>query len=142
MSLMLFVISMSGALCWGLAPVFGKLGLANITPLDGLAARTVVTLSFLLVWVIASNGFTRIAAISSQDWFYLGIEAFLATLAGDLAYYAALKWGGAGVSAVVFAVSPIFTVWLSKIVFQEVFTWVQLCGVAMVAVGVFLVFTG
>lgn len=142
MTIALFAVSLGGALCWGLAPIFGKLGLNNISPLDGLAARTIITLTFLLIWVIASNGFLRIATIPSKDWFYLGAEAFLATLAGDLAYYAALKWGGAGVSAVVFAVSPIFTIWLSNLVFQESFSKLQLCGVAMVTIGVLLVFTG
>ena len=141
MTVALFAVSLGGAICWGLAPIFGKLGLNNVNPLDGLAARTLVTLSFLLVWLVLSNGFLRILAIPSKDWFFLGMEAFLATLAGDLASYAALKWGGAGVSAVVFAVSPVFTIWLSNLVFQEAFSKLQLCGGAMVAIGVLLVFT-
>ena len=142
MTISLFLISLSGALCWGVAPIFGKLGLANIHPLDGLAARTVVTLTFLAMWIVLSKGFMRIIAIPPQEWLYLGIEAFLATLAGDLAYYAALKWGEAGVSAVVFAVSPVFTIWLSNIVFKEAFSVIQMWGVGMVAIGVLLVFSG
>lgn len=141
MTLSLFVISLFGAICWGIAPVFGKLGLANINPLDGLAARTIVTLAFLLCWLIVSNGFPRLLAVPSRDWFYLSLEAFLATLAGDLAYYAALKWGGAGVSAVVLSASPVFTVWLSKLILHESFTLLQLLGIVMVAVGVLLVAT-
>ncbi|NMB11191.1 MAG: EamA family transporter [Firmicutes bacterium] len=142
MTLGLFAVSLFGAVCWGLAPIFGKLGLNTINPLDGLAARTIITLAFLLLWLVVSNGFPRILAVSSRDWFYLSLEAFLATLAGDLAYYAALKWGGAGVSAVVLSASPVFTVWLSTVIFQESFTILQLIGVVMVAIGVLLVASG
>ena len=142
MTLSLFAITLFGAICWGLAPIFGKIGLGNISPLDGLAARTIVTLAFLLFWLVVSNGFPRILAVPSRDWFYLSLEAFLATLAGDLAYFAALKWGGAGVSAVVLSASPVFTVWLSNLILHESFTLLQLFGVIMVAVGVLLVASG
>jgi len=142
MTLGLLVVTFFGAVCWGLAPIFGKLGLSNINPLDGLVARTIITLAFLLVWLIVTNGFHRLLIISSGDWFYLSLEAFLATLAGDLAYYAALKWGGAGISAVILSVSPVFTLALSNLVFDESFTHPQLLGIIMVAVGVLLVASG
>lgn len=38
-----FILAILGAICWGIAPMFGKVGLKGIHPLDGLAARTVVT---------------------------------------------------------------------------------------------------
>ncbi len=142
MSISLILISLSGAVCWGLAPIFGKLGLSSVEPMDGLAARTMITLAFLLSWLVLTNGFTRVWAIPSKDWLNLGMEAFFATLAGDLAYYAALKWGGAGVSAVVFAVSPVITIGLSNLVFQEAFTLLQIVGVIMVGFGILLVVTG
>ncbi|NLJ85621.1 MAG: EamA family transporter [Firmicutes bacterium] len=142
MSISLILISLSGAVCWGLAPIFGKLGLSSVEPMDGLAARTMITLAFLLSWLVLTNGFARVWAIPSKDWLNLGMEAFFATLAGDLAYYAALKWGGAGVSAVVFAVSPVITIGLSNLVFQEAFTLLQIVGVIMVGFGILLVVTG
>lgn len=35
-------LGLAGAFCWGLAPIFGKLGLRDVHPMDGLAARTTV----------------------------------------------------------------------------------------------------
>lgn len=135
-------LGLAGAFCWGLAPIFGKLGLRDVHPMDGLAARTTVTLAFLLMWVLTTRGLDRIASISSMDWFYLSLEAFLATLAGDLAYYAALKQGGAGTSAVILSVSPVITVWLGSMFLQEGLSTRQLVGVALVALGVLFVAAG
>lgn len=136
------VVALLGAVCWGLAPIFGKMGLRNIQPLDGLVARTVITALFLMLWVLGSGGFRRIASLPAQDWFFLSVEAFFATLAGDLAYFAALKWGSAGVVAVILAAAPIITVWAAGVFLQEAFSPLKLLGALLVVIGVILVGSG
>ncbi|MBX6376940.1 MAG: EamA family transporter [Clostridia bacterium] len=138
MSIKVFLVALFGALCWGLAPVFGKLGLRDVHPVDGLAARTVVTLAFVSGWLVASGRLHHLCALSCRDWFFLGLEAFLATLAGDLAYYVALKMGGAGYTAVVLAASPVVTLWFSYLMLHEDFSPLQVFGAAMVVFGVLL----
>lgn len=133
------VVALIGAACWGIAPVFGKLGLRNVHPMDGLTARTVITLSVLVVWVVSTGALKRLKTIGPDGWFHLGMEAFLATLAGDLAYYAALKWGKAGHAAVILSVSPVITAWAAHAFLREPFTTLQIVGIALVAVGVILV---
>src|SRR5690625_4454146 len=113
------VVGLIGAICWGIAPVFGKLGLENVHPMDGLAARTAITLAFILIWLFATGGMMRLREISGVSWFHLGIEAFLATLAGDLAYYAALKWGSVGMAAVTLSAAPIITISFARIMLGE-----------------------
>lgn len=133
------LVALFGAACWGIAPIFGKLGLRDVHPMDGLAARTAVTLSVLLVWVLTTGALRRLKTIGPEGWFHLGIEAFLATLAGDLAYYAALKWGNAGHAAVILSVSPVITAWAAHLFLGESFTHVQIVGIVLVAAGVVLV---
>jgi len=47
-----------------------------------------------------------------RGWFFLAIEAFFATFAGDLAYYAAIKGDDIGQTALVLAASPVITLWI------------------------------
>lgn len=122
--------------------MFGKLGLEKLNPVDGLAARTLVTLGFVIAWLIGSGRLQRLFVISGTEWAYLGAEAFFAALAGDLAYYAALKWGTAGVTAVALSLSPLLTLWLSSVVLKESFTLVQVAGSLLVMVGMALVMSG
>lgn len=135
-------LALLGALCWGIAPVFGKLGLEKLNPVDGLAARTLVTLLFVAVWLAGSGRISRIISISGTEWAYLGAEAFFAALAGDLAYYAALKWGTAGVTAVALSLSPLITLWLSSVLLKESFTLIQVAGSLLVMIGMALVMAG
>lgn len=136
------LLGLLGALCWGIAPVFGKLGLRDIHPVDGLVARTIVTMTFILAWMVGAGRTARLAEIAPIDWLYLGLEAFLATLAGDLFYYLALKWGTAGGAAVALSVSPVFTVWVSSLFLHEPYTWTQMIGALLVALGILLVAVG
>lgn len=136
------VVGLIGAICWGIAPVFGKLGLENVHPMDGLAARTAITLAFILIWLFATGGMMRLREISGVSWFHLGIEAFLATLAGDLAYYAALKWGSVGMAAVTLSAAPIITISFARIMLGEAMSFVQVAGVVLVTVGIVLVAVG
>ncbi|BAS25902.1 transporter [Limnochorda pilosa] len=133
-----YVVALFGAACWGIAPIFGKLGLRNVHPADGLAARSLVTLLFMAGWVLLGGRARQVCAISCRDWFFLGAEAFLATLAGDLAYYAALKWGAAGQAAVVLAASPLVTVGLSRWILHEEMHAHQVLGALLVVAGLVL----
>ena len=138
----LLLISLLGALCWGLAPIFGKIGLRHVDPLDGLVARTLITLGFILLWILATGRLHRIVLISYRDWLFLGVEAFLATLAGDLAYYAALKWGHASVVSVLLATSPVVTIWAAEAFLHESLTPTQIWGTVLVLAGMLLVVNG
>lgn len=136
------VLGLIGAICWGIAPVFGKLGLESVHPMDGLAARTAITLAFILLWLLATGGLPRLQNISGVAWLHLGIEAFLATLAGDLAYYAAIKWGSVSVAAVTLAASPVVTVSVARVMLGEALSVLQVAGVILVTVGIVLVALG
>lgn len=129
-----------GALCWGIAPAFGKIGLKGVNPIDGLAARTVITAILVFGCFFASGGAERISSISARCWFFLAMEAFLATFAGDLAYYAAIKWGDIGKTALILSISPLITLWLGWQFMGEYITPLQLVGAIFIVTG--MVFVG
>lgn len=135
-------LALLGMVCWGLAPLFAKAGLRHLAPLDGLVARSLVTLTFIFAWALAAGSFRRLGTLSAQEWALLGSEAMLATLAGDLAYFAAIKQGSPGVIAVVLSASPVITVWAAGLFMGERFSPAQWWGTLLVMAGVVLVAAG
>lgn len=134
-----FLLALYAAFCWGLAPLFGKVGLRGVNPADALAARTLVTVCFVWGWFIARGDWGKIATISPRGWFFLSLEAFFATFAGDLAYYAAIKFGDIGQTGLVLAASPLVTLCVGSWFLQEQLTAHKLLGAALIVVGIILV---
>ncbi|HBF39409.1 MAG TPA: transporter [Firmicutes bacterium] len=134
-----FLIALFGAVCWGLAPLFGKVGLRGVNPIDGIVARTAITVLFVGGWAAANGSFSRLSAIPTKRWMYLAIEAFFATFAGDLAYYASIKRGDIGQTSLVLASSPLITMWVGWYFLGESLTFSKIAGAAFIIIGVILV---
>lgn len=134
-----FMLALFAALCWGLAPLFGKLGLRGVHPLNGLGARTLITCFFVLGWILANGSLKHLADISPRSWFFIAIEAFLATFAGDLAYYAAIKWGDISQAGLVLAASPLITLWAGWRFLGESMPPVKVLGASFIVIGIILV---
>lgn len=135
-----FFMALFGALCWGMAPAFGKIGLKGINPLDGLAARTVITAILVFgFFFVSGGGLERLSSISARCWFFLALEAFLATFAGDLAYYAAIKSGDIGKTALILSISPLITLWLGWQFMGEYITPLQLVGAILIVTGIIFI---
>lgn len=133
------IFALLGAICWGIAPLFGKVGLRGINPMDGLVARTIITVFLVTGIFIQRGGLASLRIIPGRRWFYLAIEAFLATFAGDLAYYIALKKGMIGQTALIMASAPLITVWAGWFFLNEVLSPVKLFGAALIIIGVVLI---
>ena len=137
--LFVFLLSIFGMICWGLAPVFGKIGLSNATPLAGLALRTYISTAILTVWLIFSGTFPQIKQIPIKSWLFIGIEGILATLVGDLAYYAALKYGKVSFVTLVMSCSPLVSVTAAILFLNEEITAVKLAGGVLILIGIYLI---
>jgi transporter family protein len=109
-----------GMFCWGLAPLFGKLGLYNVNPVAALTLRT--TIAFLLVtaWNVGTRGLGDFLQIPLAFWIFIAIEALLATLVGDLAYFVALKHGNINDVTLIMSCSPLITMVCSFLFLAEV----------------------
>lgn len=133
---MVFFLALFGMICWGLAPVFAKLGLSNVNPMAALALRTYISTSILTVWVLCSGTWIQFKDISKQATWLIAIEALLATLIGDFAYYAALKYGEVTFVTLVMACSPLVSIITAVIFLNEQITWYRLIGGILVILGI------
>ncbi|MGI6669617.1 MAG: EamA family transporter [Acetivibrionales bacterium] len=136
---MVVLISLFGMICWGVAPVFAKAALKNIDPAAGLVLRTIFAASVVSGWVIISGSFSKINSIPAGTWWLIGTEALLATLVGDLAYYAALKKGDVSLVTIIMSSSPLITILCSAAFFGEQITAGRLAGAILVVIGIILI---
>ena len=137
-----FSYALLAALCWGVAPVFGKLGLANISATAGLIARTFLAGGLVAPWVIYRGGLVYLAAIPFRAWGLLAMEALLMTVAGDLAYFMALKRGQPAEVNLLVALAPFITLLVSAPLFGEEVTRSKLLGGFLICAGAAVVGLG
>lgn len=136
---MVVLLSLLGMICWGVAPVFAKAALKNIDPAAGLVLRTIFAASVVSGWVIISGNFSKINSIPASTWWLIGTEALLATLVGDLAYYAALKKGDVSLVTIIMSSSPLITILCSVSFLGEQITLARLAGAILVIAGIILI---
>lgn len=136
---MVFLLAFFGMICWGIAPIFAKIGLSKVDPLVGLAMRTYLSAALLTIWLLPKGTLTLIKTIPLKSVIFLGIEGLFATLLGDLAYYAALKYGEVSFVTLVMSCSPIISILTAVIFLKEQISLIRLIGTAFIIFGLFLV---
>ena len=136
---MVVLIALFAMVCWGIAPIFGKLALKDLDPLVGLAYRTYLSTALLTGWLIRGKTFSKMEGISLKSIIFLGIEGLLATLVGDLAYYAAIKYGEISIVTLIMACSPIISIIMAVILFDEQVTPQKFFGAAFIVAGLILI---
>jgi transporter family protein len=136
---MVLFYALIGMVCWGLAPLFGKLGLNGVNPATALSLRTLIAATFVISWVIGTRGYSDFVHIPVTFWVFITIEALLAALLGDLAYFIALKYGSVNVVTLVTACAPLVTMIVNYIFFGDVASTKQLGGALMITIGLLLV---
>ena len=132
---MVVILSLFGMICWGIAPVFAKAALNDIDPVAGLSLRTIFAASVVSGWVLISGNFTSLNKIPASTWWLIGIEALLATLVGDLAYYAALKKGDVSLVTIIMSSSPLVTIICSALFLGEHITLSHIIGAGLILIG-------
>lgn len=135
---MVFLYAFFGMLCWGLAPLFGKLGLFRMDPVTALSFRTLIAATLVMGWLVGFWKYSHINQIFTVPplfWAFIAIEAVLATLVGDLAYFAALKWGNINYVTLIMSCSPLVTMFFSYFFLNEPVTSAQLIGAFFIITG-------
>lgn len=133
---MVYILALVGMVCWGISPIFAKLGLKDVNPLVGLSIRTIFTAIVVTVWIILNGSVGEIKAIPGRSILLLLIEAALATVIGDLAYFAALKQGSASIVMLIMACSPLVTILCSVFFLSEKMTIPNIIGAFLIIVGI------
>ena len=126
------------AFLWGSAPVLEKLGLVKISPLAGLAIRTITITIILVVIALFTDMAKEIVRVDSRSLFFLVVSGIIAGLLGMLAYFKALKcWEASRVVPIVGAY-PLFAFLFALLFLGEKLTLQKVLGVLLVVGGVFL----
>ena len=140
--MIVFWLSIFGMICWGIAPIFAKLGLKDLDPIAGLIIRTLTAACFVIGFMGfrgAGDIIEQFKNMSIKTWTFITIEALLATLIGDLAYYAAIKKGNVSIVATIMASSPLVTMILSIIFLGEEVSLYKIFGAALIIAGIRIV---
>ncbi|MGS0763532.1 EamA family transporter [Syntrophomonas curvata] len=136
---MVYLLAIFGMVCWGVAPIFAKIGLNNANPMAALVLRTLMAAGMVTAWIGVSGSLGQVKQIPFNSWILLGIEAILATLIGDLAYYAAIKRGEVSVVTVIMASSPLVTMICAIIFLGEQITTFRVIGATFIILGIILI---
>ncbi|MCR4434323.1 MAG: EamA family transporter [Clostridiales bacterium] len=135
---MVFFLAIFGMVCWGIAPIFAKLALKNVNSVTGLTIRTLFAACMIILWTLFSGNSINFKAITLNTWVFIGIEALLATLVGDLAYYAAIKRGEVSLVTIIMSSSPLVTIMFAAIFLNEPITLLRVIGAVLVILGIAL----
>lgn len=127
-----------GMLFWGIAPLFGKIGLIQVSPGIALTLRSIVISGILITWLTASGQMGSLAHVTARDWFFIGMEGIFASLLGHLAYYYALKTGEISRVSPVMAGFPIVALFIAVIFLGESLNLFKIGGAILIVLGVIL----
>jgi len=131
----IYLFAFLAMVLWGLAPIFGKIGLTKVSPLIGLYIRTFVVATILLVYGVLSGQIKNLTCVSRTDILYLAGEAIFASLLGHLAYFFALKYGAASRMVPFIAAYPLITFFVGISFLGEKLTLAKSAGVGLVVLG-------
>lgn len=134
-----FIFALIGLLLWGIAPIFAKIGLVQVSPGIALFIRSSVITAILLVWLLASGQAPHLVEVTPRSWLFIGLEGICAALLGHLAYYYALKLGKVSLVSPVMAAFPAVTVILAFLLLREKYTPAKLLGTLLILLGVFII---
>ncbi|NLJ40547.1 MAG: EamA family transporter [Clostridiales bacterium] len=136
---MVVLIAVFAMICWGVAPIFGKMGLKDVDPIVGLAYRTYISAALLTGWMLKGNTFAKMGGVPIKTMVFLGIEGLLATLVGDLAYYAAIKYGEISTVTLIMSCSPIISIIMAVLIFNESMSIPKFIGTALIVIGLTMI---
>ena len=88
-----FLLALITMIFWGIAPIFGKIGLTKINPYIGLAIRSFIIAIIMLIILLIRGDFKELIKVDLKSVAFIGLEGIFASLIGHFVYYYALKLG-------------------------------------------------
>lgn len=137
MTVMWIVFAFGSALFAGLTSILAKCGIKKTDSTVATAIRTIVVLffSWLMVFIVGSEG--EIGSITPHTLIFLVLSG-LATGASWLCYFKALQLGDVNKVVPIDKSSTVLTILLAAILLGEGITLYSGLGIALIAVGTFL----
>ncbi|MFZ5631230.1 MAG: EamA family transporter [Bacillota bacterium] len=136
LSIILAILAM---VCWGVAPIFSKLGLVKVDPFMALTVRSFSVTVILFFSGLMLGKLNGLAMGDKKSYLFIILEGILAALLGQLAYYYAQKLGDISRVAPIVAAFPVVTVILAVAILGEKFTWSKLIGTLLIISGIIVI---
>lgn len=133
-----FIFAFLTALCWGAAPILGKMGLAKLPPFLALSLRSFTISIILLAAGLISGNFKNLQ-VDARSFIFIAAEGIMASLLGQLAYYYALKNSEASKVVPVSSSFPLITLALAFLFLNESITLKKILGTMLVILGIILI---
>ena len=131
-----FIYALLVMLCWGLAPVFAKAGLAKLPPLTAVVFRnTFIAIMFITAFLM-SGQVKNIFTADVKSVLLILMEALLAGLLGQYFYYKAVKVWEASRVVPIAGAYPLISFIVAVIFLSEKITLAKSLGAVMVVIGV------
>ena len=122
-----FIFAVITAVFWGVAPVFGKLGLESFSPFMALALRSFIISAVLLIWGLISGEFHHLS-VEPKSLLFIAGEGIFASLLGHLFYFYALKYGDVSKVVPVTSSFPLIAFLMALLFFHEKITLINGLG--------------
>lgn len=132
-------LALLAMICWGISPIFGKLGLMKVHSITALSIRTFFAATLILGWNMCSGGFKDFQTVPLKNFIFILLEALLATLVGDLTYFMALKRCNINQVNLIMSSSPLVTMLASYAFLKERATYYQVIGALLIIGGLLLI---
>ncbi|TGE37299.1 hypothetical protein E4K67_15750 [Desulfosporosinus fructosivorans] len=123
---------------WGIAPIFGKLGLGGTPPLAALTIRSLIISTILLITVTVAGQWGNVVGVTAKNTTYIALEGICAALIGQLAYYYALKFGEVGRVSPIVAAFPLVALFVGIVFLGEQITFYKVIAAFLIVAGIFL----
>ena len=125
-------------LCWGIAPIFEKVGLREAHPVWAIIVRSTLTSVFLISFVLLKREPVELRTWSAFTWTYVLLGAVISVLLAQAFYFQALKLGEVGKVVPIVGAYPMVSMLLALVLLREPLTIAKLVGGLLVAAGVWL----
>lgn len=123
---------------WGIAPLFGKIGLTDTDPLLGLSVRTFGIAAVLLIIGTFTGGISQLANIDFRSSLFLLGEGISAGLIGHFAYFYSLKLGNTSKVVPIVMAYPLISVTIGLLIFNEPISLLKAGGILLTVGGIIL----
>ncbi|MFG0214720.1 DMT family transporter [Brevibacillus porteri] len=125
---------------WGSNFVFGKMLVAEFSPLFLSAMRLLFIVLFLLIW---SRGRLKMPKLSRTDWLLLAVLGVVGVFINQWSFYKGLVTADPTTSALILALTPITTALLAALFLKESLTGRMAIGSVIGTSGVlFVIYSG
>lgn len=130
--------AMLACLCWGVAPLFEKVGLRQAHPLWAIIIRSSVTCLFLLTFVTVRGASVDLKHWSAFTWVNVFLGAVVSVVLAQAFYFKALQGGDISQIVPIVGAYPLVSAILASLFLGEPLTLARGIGVGLVVLGIIL----